>query len=121
MTKSAHNETLALHAGWRADPSTGSVQPPIHQTTSFQFQSADHASRLFALEELGPIYTRIGNPTNDVLEQRLAALEGGAAALVVASGQAASAFAVQNLARWVTISSAPQTSTAAPGTCSPTP
>lgn len=99
MTKSAHNETLALHAGWRADPSTGSVQPPIHQTTSFQFQSADHASRLFALEELGPIYTRIGNPTNDVLEQRLAALEGGAAALVVASGQAASAFAVQNLAR----------------------
>lgn len=99
MTKSAHNETLALHAGWRADPSTGSVQPPIHQTTSFQVQSADHASRLFALEELGPIYTRIGNPTNDILEQRLAALEGGAAALVVASGQAASAFAVQNFAR----------------------
>ncbi|WP_322895307.1 MULTISPECIES: O-acetylhomoserine aminocarboxypropyltransferase/cysteine synthase family protein [unclassified Yoonia] len=96
---SKHPETLALHAGWRADPTTGSVQPPIHQTTSFQFKSADHASALFALEELGPIYTRIGNPTNDVLEQRLAALEGGAAALVLASGQAASALAVQNLAR----------------------
>ncbi|MGY5808911.1 O-acetylhomoserine aminocarboxypropyltransferase/cysteine synthase family protein [Rhizobium sp. LEGMi198b] len=99
MTKSTNNETLALHAGWRADPTTGAVQPPIYQTTSFQFQNADHASRLFALEELGPIYTRIGNPTNDVLEQRLAALEGGAAALVLASGQAASAFAVQNLAK----------------------
>jgi O-acetylhomoserine (thiol)-lyase len=99
MTKSKNNETLALHAGWRADPTTGAVQPPIYQTTSFQFQNADHATRLFALEELGPIYTRIGNPTNDVLEQRLAALEGGAAALVLASGQAASAFAVQNLAK----------------------
>lgn len=99
MSKSTKSETLALHAGWRADPATGAVQPPIYQTTSFQFQNADHASRLFALEELGPIYTRIGNPTNDVLEQRLAALEGGAAALVLASGQAASAFAVQNLAR----------------------
>ncbi len=75
MTKSKNNETLALHAGWRADPTTGAVQPPIYQTTSFQFQNADHATRLFALEELGPIYTRIGNPTNDVLEQRLAALE----------------------------------------------
>ena len=94
-----HPETLALHAGWRADPTTGAVQPPIFQSTSFQFQNTDHASRLFALEELGPIYTRIGNPTNDVLEQRLAALEGGAAALVLASGQAASAFAVQNIAR----------------------
>ncbi|MBB5575648.1 MULTISPECIES: O-acetylhomoserine aminocarboxypropyltransferase/cysteine synthase family protein [Rhizobium] len=99
MTESTRSETLALHAGWRADPTTGAVQPPIYQTTSFQFQNAEHASRLFALEELGPIYTRIGNPTNDVLEQRLAALEGGAAALVLASGQAASAFAVQNLAR----------------------
>jgi O-acetylhomoserine (thiol)-lyase len=96
---SHHPETIALHAGWRADPTTGSVQPPIHQTTSFQFKSADHASALFALQELGPIYTRIGNPTNDVLEQRLAALEGGAAALVLASGQAASALAVQNIAR----------------------
>lgn len=92
-------ETLALHAGWRADPATGAVVPPIYQTTSYQFQDTGHAARLFALEELGNIYTRIGNPTTDVLEQRVAALEGGAAALAVSSGQAASAFAVQNLAR----------------------
>lgn len=94
-----HTETLALHAGWRADPQTGSVAPPIYQTTSYQFHDADHAARLFALEELGNIYTRLGNPTTDILEQRIAALEGGAAALAVASGQAASAYAVQNLAR----------------------
>ncbi|OWJ65954.1 O-acetylhomoserine aminocarboxypropyltransferase/cysteine synthase family protein [Inquilinus limosus] len=92
-------ETLALHAGWRADPATGAVAVPIYQSTSFQFQDTEHARRLFALEELGNIYSRIGNPTVDVLEQRIAALEGGAAALAVASGQAASAFAVQNLAR----------------------
>ncbi|MGL4963288.1 MAG: O-acetylhomoserine aminocarboxypropyltransferase/cysteine synthase family protein [Inquilinus sp.] len=92
-------ETLALHAGWRADPATGAVAVPIYQSTSFQFQDTEHARKLFALEELGNIYTRIGNPTVDVLEQRIAALEGGAAALAVASGQAASAFAVQNLAR----------------------
>ncbi|MES2498877.1 MAG: PLP-dependent transferase [Pseudomonadota bacterium] len=91
-------ETLALHAGWRADPTTGAVAPPIYQTTSYQFQDAGHAARLFALEELGNIYTRIGNPTTDILEKRIAALEGGAAALAVASGQAASAYAVQNLA-----------------------
>ncbi|SNS34771.1 O-acetylhomoserine sulfhydrylase [Sphingomonas laterariae] len=94
-----HPETLALHAGWRADPATGAVAPPIYQTTSYQFRDADHAASLFALQELGNIYTRIGNPTTDILEQRMAALEGGAAALAVASGQAASAFAVQNLAR----------------------
>lgn len=92
-------ETLVLHAGWRADPSTGSVAVPIHQTTSYQFRDADHASALFALQELGNIYTRIMNPTTDVLEKRIAALEGGVGALAVASGQAASAFAVQNLAR----------------------
>ncbi|MGP0060831.1 MAG: O-acetylhomoserine aminocarboxypropyltransferase/cysteine synthase family protein [Beijerinckiaceae bacterium] len=91
-------ETLALHAGWRADPTTGSVAVPIHQTTSFQFTGTEHAENLFALKELGFIYTRIGNPTNDVLEQRIAALEGGVAALAVASGQAASAFSVQNIA-----------------------
>ena len=91
-------ETLALHAGWRADPATGAVAPPIYQTTSYQFQDTGHASRLFALEELGNIYTRIGNPTTAVLEERVTALEGGAAALAVSSGQAASAFAVQNLA-----------------------
>ena len=92
-------ETLAVHAGWRADPSTGSVAVPIHQTTSYQFRDADHAAALFSLQELGNIYTRIMNPTTDVLEKRIAALEGGAAALAVASGQAASAFSLQNLAR----------------------
>ncbi|MFO1012618.1 MAG: PLP-dependent transferase [Caulobacteraceae bacterium] len=99
MSSELHPETLALHAGWRADPTTGSVAVPIHQTTSYQFRDADHASALFALQELGNIYTRIMNPTTDVLEQRIAALEGGVGALAVASGQAASAFAVQNLAR----------------------
>src|SRR5271169_3415626 len=92
-------ETLVVHAGWRADPSTGSVAVPIYQTTSYQFESTEHAANLFALKELGNIYTRIGNPTNDVLEKRIAALEGGVAALALASGQAASAFALQNLAR----------------------
>ncbi len=92
-------ETLALHAGWRADPTTGAVAVPIYQTTSYQFQSAEHAANLFSLKELGNIYTRIMNPTNDVLEKRIAALEGGVAALALSSGQAATAFAVQNLAR----------------------
>jgi len=91
-------ETLALHAGWRADPATGAVAVPIFQTTSYQFKSADHAANLFGLRELGNIYTRIMNPTNDVLEKRIAALEGGVAALALASGQAASAFALQNVA-----------------------
>ncbi len=93
-------ETLALHGGgYRADPTTGAVAVPIYQTTSFQFHDTGHAARLFALQELGPIYTRIMNPTNDVLESRLAAFEGGVAALAVASGQAASAFAILNLAQ----------------------
>lgn len=94
-----HPETLALHAGWRADPTTGSVVPPLHQTTSYQFANTEQAANRFALKEIGTIYTRLGNPTTDVLEQRLAALEGGAAAVAVASGQAASATAVQNLAQ----------------------
>jgi len=96
---SKHPETLALHAGWRHDPATNAIAVPIYQTTSFQFDSAEHASDLFALKQLGNIYTRIMNPTADVLEKRVAALEGGAAALAVSSGQAASAIAVQNLAR----------------------
>ncbi len=96
---SKHPETLALHAGWRADAATGSVAVPIHQTTSYQFNSPEHAANLFALKEMGNIYTRIMNPTTAVLEERVAALEGGVAALAVASGQAASAYAVQNLAR----------------------
>lgn len=98
-SKPLHPETLALHAGWRADPATGSVAVPIYQTTSYQFRDTEHAANLFALKEFGNIYTRIMNPTVDVLEKRVAALEGGVAALGVASGQAASALAVQNLAR----------------------
>jgi O-acetylhomoserine (thiol)-lyase len=98
-TLSRHPETLALHAGWRADSATGAVAVPIYQTTSYQFRDTEHASNLFALKELGNVYTRIMNPTNDVLEKRMAALEGGAAGLALASGQAASAFAIQNLAR----------------------
>ncbi len=91
-------ETLALHGGsHRADPTTGSVAVPIHQTTSFQFQDTGHAARLFGLAELGNIYTRLMNPTTDVLETRIAAMEGGVAALAVASGQSATSFAVMNL------------------------
>jgi O-acetylhomoserine (thiol)-lyase len=93
-------ETLALHGGaYRSDPVSGAVAVPIYQTTSYQFQDTGHASRLFALEELGNTYTRVQNPTWDALETRIAALEGGAAALVVASGQAASAYSVLNLAQ----------------------
>lgn len=99
MTSHANPETLALHAGWRADPATGSVAVPIYQTTSYQFRDTEHAANLFALAELGNIYTRIMNPTTDVLEKRVAAIEGGVAALALASGQAASAFAIQNVAR----------------------
>ncbi len=94
-----HPETLALHAGWRSDPTTGAVAVPIYQTTSYQFRDTEHAANLFALKELGNIYTRIMNPTNDVLEKRVAAMEGGVGALALASGQAASAIALQNLAR----------------------
>ena len=95
----SHPETLALHAGFRADPATNAVAVPIYQTTAFQFSSTEQASNLFGLAEMGNIYTRIMNPTTDVLEKRIAALEGGVAALAVASGQAASALAVQNLAK----------------------
>src|SRR5512135_1862294 len=92
-------DTRQLHSGQEPDPTTGSRAVPIYQTTSYQFRDTEHAANLFALSEMGNIYTRIMNPTTDVLEKRLAALEGGAAALAVASGQAASAMAVQNLAR----------------------
>ena len=94
-----HPETLVLHAGWRSDPATHAVAVPIYQTTSYQFDSAEHAANLFGLKELGNIYTRIMNPTQDAFEKRVAAVEGGVAALGLASGQAASAFSVQNLAR----------------------
>ena len=91
-------ETIVLHTGHRGDPNAGSVAVPIHQTTSYQFRDTEHAGNLFALSELGNIYTRIMNPTHDVFEQRMAAFEGGAAALALASGQAASALAIQNVA-----------------------
>jgi len=97
--KAPHPETIVLHAGWRSDPATGAVAVPIYQTTSYQFRDTAHAENLFALKELGNIYTRIMNPTTDVLEKRVAALEGGVGALALASGQAASAYAVQNIAR----------------------
>jgi len=95
--KKLHPNSLALHAGFRSDPATNAVAPPIYQTTSYQFDNTEHASNLFALSELGNIYTRIMNPTCDVLEQRLSQIEGGVAALAVASGQAASTFSILNL------------------------
>ncbi len=99
-TKSLHPETLALHGGsYRKDNSTNSVAVPIYQTTSYQFNNQEHASNLFSLKELGNIYTRIMNPTTAVLEERIAQLEGGLAALAVSSGQAASAIAIQNLCK----------------------
>jgi O-acetylhomoserine (thiol)-lyase len=98
MSQYTHPETIALHGGsHRADPTMGSVAVPIHQTTSFQFHDTGHAARLFGLAELGNIYSRIMNPTNDALETRVAQLEGGAAALSVGSGQAATTFTVLNL------------------------
>jgi O-acetylhomoserine (thiol)-lyase len=97
--KSKHPETLALHAGYRSDSATGAVAVPIYQTTSYQFRDTEHAGNLFALKELGNIYTRIMNPTTAVLEERVAAIEGGVAALALSSGQAASAFALQNIAK----------------------
>jgi O-acetylhomoserine (thiol)-lyase len=92
-------ETLALHAGYEPDPTTGARAVPIYQTTSYKFRDADHAAALFALKEFGNIYTRIMNPTNDVFEKRLAALEGGVGALAVASGQAASTLALATILR----------------------
>ena len=92
-------DTIALHGGQQPDPTTGSRAVPIYQTTSFVFKSSEHAANLFGLKEFGNIYTRIMNPTWDVLEQRVAALEGGAAALVTASGQAAETYAVLNIAK----------------------
>lgn len=90
--------TKALHAGQVPDPTTGSRAVPIYQTTSYVFRDTEHAANLFALKELGNIYTRIMNPTTDVFEQRLAALEGGTAALAFSSGQAAITNAILNLA-----------------------
>jgi O-acetylhomoserine (thiol)-lyase len=86
--------TRQLHAGYTPDPTTGSRAVPLYQTTSYQFKSTEHAANLFALKELGNIYTRLMNPTTDVLEQRIAALEGGVAGLAASSGHAAQAQAI---------------------------
>ena len=91
-------ETRALHAGQDPDPTTGSRAVPLYQTTSFVFNDTEQAANRFGLRELGPIYTRLGNPTTEVLEQRVAALEGGTAAVAFASGQAAETLAILNLA-----------------------
>ncbi len=98
-TKQRRFETLQVHAGQEVDPATGSRAVPIYQTTSYVFNDADHAADLFALKEAGNIYTRIMNPTTDVFEKRMAALEGGVAALAVASGSAAITYAVLNIAQ----------------------
>lgn len=92
-------ETLLLHGGQEPDPTTGARAVPVYQTTSFQFKDAEHAANLFALKEFGNIYSRIMNPTNDVLEKRVAAIDGGIGALAVASGQAAETLAILNIAR----------------------
>ena len=100
MTTSRNPETITLHGGdYRKDAATNSVAVPIYRTTSYQFDNTEHAANLFGLKEFGNIYTRIMNPTNDVLEKRLADLEGGLAALAVSSGQTASTFAILNVAQ----------------------
>jgi len=91
-------ETLQIHAGQTADPTTGARALPLYQTTAYQFRDSKHAADLFSLAELGNIYTRIMNPTQDAVEQRIAALEGGVAALLLASGSAATSFAIMNIA-----------------------
>ena len=99
-TKRQNPETIAIHGGdYRSDPTTKAVAVPIYRTTSYQFDSTEHAANLFALKEFGNIYTRIMNPTNDALEKRVASLEGGLACLTVASGQTASTFAILNVAQ----------------------
>ncbi|PRY06801.1 O-acetylhomoserine sulfhydrylase [Pontibacter ummariensis] len=97
MSDSLRFETLQLHAGQEIDPTTQSRAVPVYQTTSYAFKNAEHGANLFALKEFGNIYTRIMNPTTDVFEKRVAALEGGAAAVAVASGQAAQFIALTNL------------------------
>jgi O-acetylhomoserine (thiol)-lyase len=97
MSNQFRFETLQLHAGQEPDPVTGSRAVPIHQTTSYVFKNADHAANLFGLREFGNIYTRLMNPTTDVFEKRIAALEGGVAALATSSGQAAQFLALNNI------------------------
>ena len=97
--KAYHFDTLQVHAGQEPAPGTNARAVPIYQTSSYTFQDADHGARLFALEEVGNIYTRIMNPTTSVLEERLAALEGGVAALATSSGQSAQFLALSTLAQ----------------------
>jgi O-acetylhomoserine/O-acetylserine sulfhydrylase len=97
MSANFRFETLQLHAGQEADPTTGSRAVPIYQTSSYVFKNAEHGANLFALKEFGNIYTRIMNPTTDVFEKRIAALEGGVAAVATASGQAAQFLALNNI------------------------
>ena len=92
-------ETLALHGGQEADPTTGSRAVPIYQTTSYQFKNTEHAANLFGLREFGNIYTRLMNPTTDVFEKRVAALDGGVGALATASGSSAITLALLNIAQ----------------------
>ena len=99
MTTSKHPETQVLHAGFRSDPTTGAVAVPIYQTTSFDLGTTQDAVELFSLQKLGNLYTRVMNPTTDVLGQRMAAIEGGAAALALASGQAAITTAIPTVAQ----------------------
>ena len=98
MSDSYSFETLQIHAGQTADPTTGARALPLYQTTAYQFRDSKHAADLFSLAELGNIYTRIMNPTQDAVEQRIAALEGGVAALLLSSGSAATSFAIMNVA-----------------------
>src|SRR5438045_9472125 len=97
MSNNLHFETLQLHAGQHIDPTTKSSAVPIYQTTSYTFDNSEHAANLFGLKAFGNIYTRIMNPTTDVFEQRMAALEGGVAALATGSGQAAQFLALNNI------------------------
>ena len=115
-------ETIAVHGGYSPDPTTKAVAVPIYQTTSYAFDSTQHGADLFDLKVAGNIYTRIMNPTQDVLEKRVAAMEGGIAALAMASGMAAITAAIQTITEAgdnIVTSSA--RCTAAPTTCSPTP
>jgi len=99
LPENLHFDSLALHAGQEPDPATGSRAVPIYQTTAYNFRDSEHAANLFALKEFGNIYTRIMNPTTDVLEKRIAALEGGVGALAFASGHAAITSAILNIAQ----------------------
>ena len=97
------DETIAIHAGYETDPTTKSVAVPIYQTVAYEFDDAQHGADLFNLEVAGNIYTRIMNPTRDVLEQRVAALEGGIAGLVLSAGSAAINYAILTIAKAISM------------------